>query len=856
MPKKWVYLFSEGDAQMRDLLGGKGADLAEMVKLGLPVPPGFTITTEACNEYYRLGRRFPEGMWEEILMMLAKVEEQAGKDFGNDCNPLLVSVRSGAKISMPGIMDTIPNVGLNRETLKGLIYLTSDTRFAYDTYRRLLQTFGYVVFGMHESGFSQIRDYIKGAYNIQSDQELSIGALSEIVSEYEELLRQKSGNVLPDDPYEQLRRSIHAVFASWFSKRAVSYRRRNHISDDLGTACTIQAMVFGNMGLDSGSGVLFTRDKKTGAKVLSGEYLGDAQGEDIVSGAQNPKKIRQMQQEFPKIYDQLLEIAGRLERHYHDAQDIEFTFETGNLWILQTRSAKPNISAAGKIAIDMMDEGLISEEEVLRRVSVSAAVHSRVTRFTAKAKRAAFEEGRFLARGLGAVPGVAKGVAIIDTERAIEASIVGQAVILVRPETNPKDADGMRVVQGILTGRGGDTSHAALIAQSLSKPCVVGCEALKIDQEARNFIVGSRAIHEGEIISVDGSTGEVFYGSVAIKTSREPGWLPRYRSLARSIWERAAKLYGQGQEDFDAKVKQIWLNSKCETEKARVVELLDSIPPQYRIVEIPIEASDSGELIVRMLDVIRRGKWVGLRTCYIREQPLGLAPWHMAIRSDEDVASFFNDEGFRGYKYRGSRLGGGYSSWIRNPDLREIIVLYNPPELGLSAPEYPAYDPTCEHKHFVLTVSEDAASDYRDRIVVNLKLRTDQLRSFETIDRKELIRIEMPLHPDVPFVLESCEYSFFGEEAMRYSEVIHEGRIDPRTMRIARQVARTVFEEWWAPPFDLPRVMWALQKNFYLDTLEVQGRATKDGQLEYILVYELRGREEREKALGVRNSVR
>jgi len=852
MAKKWVYLFEEGNAN-RDLLGGKGAGLSEMTQIGLPIPPGFTITIEAWKAYHEAGKKFPEGMWEQTLIALKEVEKQTGKCLGNADNPLLVSARSGAKLSMPGMMNTILNVGLDRRTLKGLISLTNDERFAHDTYRCFLQAFGHAVLGMSEKTFSQIRDHIKAKHNVQYDQELNREALLEVVAEYEAVLRQQSHNVLSDDPYEQLRLAIHAVFASWFSKRAVSYRRRNHIPDDLGTACTIQAMVFGNMGLDSGSGVVFTRDKKTGAKVLSGEYLTKAQGEDIVGGTQNPKKIQQMQEEFPSIYNQLFEIAGKLERHYRDVQDVEFTFERGNLWILQTRSAKPNVNAAGKIAIDMLEEGLISEEEVLRRVSVSAAVHSRVPRFNAEARQVAIKEGRLLARGLGAVPGAATGIAMIDTEGAIEASRAGQAVILVRPETNPGDAKAMSPAHGILTARGGDTSHGALIAQALSKPCVVGCQALKVVEEARSFTIGNRAMQEGEVISIDGSTGEVFYGSVAIKLSKEPEWLPRYHSLARSVWERTAKLYGKGQQDFDAKARQIWANSRCETEKARVVELLNLIPPRYRIVEIPIKARDRETLKAQMFDVIHEKKWVGLRTCYIREQPLGLAPWHMAVRSEEDVVSFFNDEGFRTYTYRGSKLGGGYSAWIQYPDLREIIVLYNPPELGLSAPEYPAYDPTCEHKHFVFTVSAGTASDYKDHIVLNLRLETDQLRSFETIDREELIRIEMPLHPDVPLAIESCEYSFFGKEAIRHSELIHEGDIDPRAVRIARQVARTVFEEWWAPQFDLPRIMWALQNNFYLDTLEVQGRTKEDGQIQYILVYELRGREEREKALGVRN---
>lgn len=367
MSRKWVYLFEESNMG-RDLLGGKGAGLAEMTRIGLPIPPGFIITTEAWKDYCEGGNQFPEGMWEQTLMALKAVENRTGKYFGNADNPLLVSVRSGATLSMPGMMDTILNVGMDRRILKGLISLTNNKCFAYDTYRYFIQTFGHDVLDISEKTFSQIQYHIKAKHNIQYDQELNTESLLEVIGEYEALLNQE-GSILFSDPYEQLRLAIDAVFKSWFSERAMSYRHRNHIPDNLGTACIIQVMVFGNMGLDSGSGVIFTRDTKTGAKVLSGEYLTKAQGQDIVGGTQNPKKIDQMQEEFPSIYNQLLEIAGKLERHYRDVQDVEFTFECGNLWILQTRSAKPNVNSVGKIAIDMLEEGLISERSPKSRFS-------------------------------------------------------------------------------------------------------------------------------------------------------------------------------------------------------------------------------------------------------------------------------------------------------------------------------------------------------------------------------------------------------------------------------------------------------------------------------------------------------
>lgn len=852
MAKKWVYLFEESNVS-RSLLGGKGAGLAEMTRIGLPIPPGFIITTEAWKNYCDEGNRFPEDMWKQTLTALKALEEKTGKYFGSTENPLLVSVRSGAALSMPGMMDTILNVGMERKTLKGLIFLTNDNCFAHDTYLQFIQTFGHDVLGISEDTFRQIRYHIRAKHNMQYDQELNTEALLEIIDEYEALISQ-GGSVPFDNPYEQLRLAINAVFKSWFSDRAKSYRHRNHIRDDLGTACIVQAMVFGNMSQDSGSGVLFTRDTKNGEKVLSGEYLTKAQGHDIVSGTKNPKKIDQLQEEFPNIYNQLLDIAGGLERHYHDIQDVEFTFERSNLWILQTRSAKPNANAAGKIAIDMLDEGLISDEDVIRRVSVSSAVHSRVPRFNDKSRLDAIKEERLLGRGLGAVPGAATGMAMISIEQAIKASQAGQSVILVRPETNPRDAKAMPFAQGILTARGGDTSHAALIAQSLSKPCIVGCQALNVSDGSSNFTIGNRAMRVGDVISIDGSTGEVFSGQIEIEPSKQPEWISRYQNIVHSVWERTAKLYGKANQDIHAKSKQIWANSKCETEKAKVVELLNIIPPRYRILELPIKAHDRETLETKMLDVIHEKKWVGLRTCYRREQPFGQAPWHMAIRTEEDVAKFFNNEDFRTYIHRDCKMGGGYSSWIKNPDLSEIIVLYNPPELGLSASEYPEHDPSCEQKHFVLTVSTDTASmsnDYEDHIVINLKLKTDQLRSFEIIDRDELIRIEMPLRPDVPVSIDSCKYSFFGKEPICFGEITSQANIDPRAARIALQVARTIFEEWWSPQFNLPGVMWAMQSNFDLDTLEVQGRIKKNDLIEYILVYEFKGREERKRAQDV-----
>lgn len=514
MAKIWVYMFTEGGESMRDLLGGKGAGLAEMTRAGLPVPPGFTITTEACNEYFKNGRMFPEGMWEQTLEALRKIEEETGKKFGDPSNPLLVSVRSGAKVSMPGMMDTVLNLGLNEETLKGLATLTQNERFAYDAYRRFIQMFGRIVMKVPGEKFDEAFERIKEKYGAHKDTDLSTEALKEVVAEFKRIYKEHVGEDFPSDPYEQLRKAIAAVFESWFGKRAVDYRNFYGIPHDWGTAVNIVTMVFGNMGDDSGTGVAFTRDPATGEKVLWGEYLTNAQGEDVVAGIRTPYKIEELKEKMPEIYEQLAKVSELLERHYKDMQDIEFTVERGKLWMLQTRAGKRTAKAAVKIAVDMVKEGIISKEEAIMRVTPEQANQLLHPRFDEKAKEEARAKGRFLAKGLNASPGAATGIAVFDADLAEELGKKGESVILVRPETSPDDVHGMLVAKGILTQHGGATSHAAVVARGLGKPCVAGCEAIHIDLSRRLFTVNGRTIREGDIISIDGSTGEVFEGAI------------------------------------------------------------------------------------------------------------------------------------------------------------------------------------------------------------------------------------------------------------------------------------------------------------------------------------------------------
>ncbi len=515
MTKKWVYLFHEGNKDMRNLLGGKGAGLAEMTNVGLPVPPGFTITTEACLAYFDADKRFPEGMWEQTLEAMKKVEEQTGKKFGDSSNPLLVSVRSGARVSMPGMMDTVLNIGLNPDTLKGMAKLMNNERFAWDAYRRLVQMFGNIVKGIDRHKFEAILDEYKAKTEGGRDIDLTTDMLKEATADFKALYKKELGQDFPDDPYEQLRQAIGAVFGSWFGAPAVSYRKAEGLSDDWGTAVNVQTVVFGNMGEASGTGVAFTRNPATGEKRVYGEYLMNAQGEDVVAGIRTPNPIAELEGEMPEAYQQFLDICDLLEGHYRDVQDVEFTIERSKLWMLQTRTGKRTAAAAVKIAVDMANGGLITKEEALMRLTPYQVDQFLHPRFDPEAKEKARAEGTLLAKGLNASPGAASGIAIFDADTAEERGKSGEAVILVRPETNPDDVHGMVQARGILTQHGGMTSHAAVVARGWGKPCVAGCEAIKIDLLARKFSVNGKEIKEGDYISIDGASGEVFEGTIA-----------------------------------------------------------------------------------------------------------------------------------------------------------------------------------------------------------------------------------------------------------------------------------------------------------------------------------------------------
>ena len=556
MSSKWVYFFNEVDQAekfvggdwdaVRGLLGGKGANLAEMTRLRVPVPPGFTLTTEACNAYLAAGETFPEGMWEQELEALKAVESATGKKFGDTKNPLLVSCRSGGKFSMPGMMDTVLNIGLNDDTLEGMIKLTGDERFVYDSYRRLVQMFGSVVMRIPDEPFEEVITDTRRKAGVNSDAELTADDWQKVTAEFKKIYKHHTHRDFPTDPLVQLRKATEAVFKSWNGKRAIDYRNAAGIAHNLGTAVNIVTMVFGNMGDTCATGVAMTRNASTGEQHIEGDYLTNAQGEDVVAGIRITEDIQKLKDEMPSAYKEFEQIAQKLENHYRDMQDVEFTIENGKLWMLQTRDGKRTAQAAVRIAVDMVEEGLITKEEAVMRVTPEQVDFFLHPQFDVQAKQKAKNSGGFLAKGLNVSPGAAVGMVAFDADRAEEwGKNQGKQVIMVRPETKPDDVHGMLAADGILTSRGGRTSHAALVARQFGTPAVVGVASLEIDLANRKMQVGNREIKEGDWISLDGTAGEVYLGQLEtmvpdIKDSwllKLLSWADEFRRLG--VWANA-----------------------------------------------------------------------------------------------------------------------------------------------------------------------------------------------------------------------------------------------------------------------------------------------------------------------------
>jgi len=631
MPTKWVYLFDEVDLAekkagtwdgVRALLGGKGANLAEMTRIGVPVPPGFTITTEACNAYLVERSNFPRGMWQETIKALGIVEKKTGKKFGDARNPLLVSCRSGAKFSMPGMMDTVLNIGLNDETAKGMIGLTSDPRFVYDAYRRLVQMFGSVVMGVADEPFEEVLTKHRSRRGVTSDSDLTADDFKAIVGEFKQIVRRKARQSFPSDPMEQLKLAVEAVFKSWNGKRAIDYRNAAGIPHDLGTGVNIVTMVFGNMGMDSATGVAMTRSATNGEKEIEGDYLTNAQGEDVVAGIRLTKPIAELSTEMPKPYKEFARVAHRLEKHYRNMQDVEFTIERGKLWMLQTRDGKRTAQAEVRIAVEMAEEGLISKKEAVTRVKpeqVDFYLHPQFDPFARK-------RAEKIASGLNVSPGAAVGMIAFDADIAERwAKQQKRQVIMVRPETKPDDVHGMLAANGILTSRGGRTSHAALVARQFGKPAVVGVAALDIDLETRRMHVNGRSFKEGEWISIDGTTGEVFAGQVPtiLPDVSDPylikllSWADRFRRL--QVWanadyprdaERARRFGAQGiglcrTEHMFFETERLPYVQKmilAKTEKERQKALDKLLPFQRSDFDGLFRAMDGLPVIIRLID--------------------------------------------------------------------------------------------------------------------------------------------------------------------------------------------------------------------------------------------------------------
>lgn len=531
---KWVYSFEEGSAEMRNLLGGKGANLAEMTNLGLPIPQGFTVTTEACTDYYAKGKQITEEIRTQIFEALARLEEKQGKKFGDTESPLLVSVRSGARASMPGMMDTILNLGLTDVAVEGFAAKTGNPRFAYDSYRRFIQMFSDVVMEIPKSFFERILDEIKESKGVKFDTDLSAEDLQEVIRRYKAVYLEKMGEDFPQDPRTQLMEAVKAVFRSWDNERAIVYRRMNDIPGEWGTAVNVQAMVFGNMGNTSGTGVAFTRNPSTGEKGIYGEYLINAQGEDVVAGIRTPQPITRLEEDLPECYEQFMEIAGRLEAHYRDMQDMEFTIEEGTLYFLQTRNGKRTAPAALQIACDLVEEGKITQEEAVMRIEAKALDQLLHPTFDP----AALKEGTVIGQALPASPGAAAGKVYFTAPAAKEAHERGERVILVRLETSPEDIEGMHAAEGILTVRGGMTSHAAVVARGMGTCCVSGCGEISINEEDKVFELGGHVYHEGDYLSLDGSTGKIYDGDIRTMEAaisgnfeRIMGWADGFRTL-------------------------------------------------------------------------------------------------------------------------------------------------------------------------------------------------------------------------------------------------------------------------------------------------------------------------------------
>ena len=902
MTEKLTYSFDEAPIGNVELLGGKGANLVTMTKLGLSVPPGFIITTQACRKFFDQGGAFLDELWDQVFQALERLEITTERQFGSANAPLIVSVRSGAVLSMPGILETILNVGMNDVVLEGL-KRDHGAQFALNSYLRLIRMFGVAVLGIDETRFEEVEKHrpLKGLFRFMRGADEQ--NLTNMLSRYKQIVEKDLGTPFPQEPLAQLRQAIEGVFNSWHSSRAISYRQVYGIPDDLGTAVTVQMMVFGNRDTESATGVAFTRDTTTGNAQMVGEYLPQAQGEDLVAGKRTPKPISKLEYELPDVYEELRIACRELEQHYKRVQDIEFTIESAKLWLLQTRNAPLDPEASVKIAVRMVEEDLIDKREAFSRVYPAQLEQLSKARLAEETEEGAIDYGLLIAKGLSASSGVAIGAVTFSVDEAIRRARNEENVILVCSQLKPDDIAGMLKASGIVASRGGMTSHAALIARSMGKPCVVGCETIRIDEVSKSFAAPGRIVRCGDMLTVSGDTGRVFWGILPTEEPEDFPELREFRSWRRTgpfsgAWSRAA-YPGQAipDRDYFAIARKLSSDLPWSTEKANVIEALKLLHPKMLIRQEVAEAHDVQTIQEQMYDVIRSGYWNGPRTCYY-PSALGKAGWHMAIKTIEEVDEFLNNPDFEGFSG-----AGGYPRWIQDPNLKEIITVYDPPRLGL---------PQFEDEHFVFTISCRTNPDY---VLIELNIGTAQLRSIDGVDSWELAHAVLELDHEryhnkgrqlltfggkymqsdvvqqlailfsqtesVDEFCERCTYlldvpdesarrricSAIADQVMRLgfevigtreiasaiTEAMRTGEIplgsydvlvDPVPLRIARQVMDTVFNRWWEKPFELPFVMQALEEVFQLPILEIQGHFGPDGEVNYMLVYDAKGREE------------
>ena len=883
MSQQYLYDFNEAPLNAVNLLGAKGHSLAIMNTLKMPVPPGFIISTDVYRIWHSNGNHLPDDITQRIEAYIHRLEMATNTQLGNPDRPLIVSVRSGAATSMPGMMSTILNLGITADMLEPWANAINESAFAYSTYCRFLINYSIHVLDIPRE---QLSDLETSVISNASD-------MRRLSRDWADRISVFAGRAIPSDPFEQVAEAINVIFRSWNSSGAIAYRQEHLIPDDLGTAAVVQTMVFGNRSKHSGSGVAYTRNLTTGAKELDGTYLLSAQGEEIVGGRafSVPKPIMQLKEDFPDIYDRLEEYSRKLEMHFKWPQDIEFTIENGELWLLQTRRAPLVAEAAIKVAVALVREGLLTQEQAVYEVPPDAVRFASKPQFTLDALEQAFQQKRLLLKGLGASSGLAVGPLVIQLASDSVRLDDSQAII-VRDLLEPAhDVNLMQRAQAFITILGGTSSHAATLARKLRKPYIAGCKGIEIDKTGRKVHFGSIALDEGTIISVDGSSGNIFLGEVTTLLSSPFPELSIFAAWERvirtqSTWEVACYPDRESNRDFLLEAKGMLNSLHWRTDKAKAIELMQLIPAEYRITQIVVDAKDKERIRQLMVEGIKEGFWIGPKCCYSKTPRLGKGLWQMGIQTHEQVEDFLNNPYFPGLS-----PNGGYPRWIEDENLEEIVIVYDPPYKGI--PEY-------AYKQFIFTVS---CTRDPGTVQIEMSLGTAKIRLLETAQQDQLIHISMKLdyyapryhghralvfgqsyfkpgiltrlkeniagkgrsnqQEDNSFIALCAilaselndDHSHFDEELIgscvvqamqkgKITDEMLEVLIEPSVLRTVRRVEEIVFGVWWIPPFELPYLMRALDAIYDLETLEFQGSRTSEGEPEYMLLFDAKGHEE------------